>query len=276
MRATQLTLANNQLELRFSVADTGIGIALEAAENLFSAFHQADNSITRQYGGSGLGLAICKQLAELQGGEIGFESIPDAGSTFWFTIVCGRGDVDSIETDLWSVDQAVRDELGVERRSRILVAGDNQVNQTIALSMLGQLGHYVDVVANGIEAVSAVLRVPYDLVMMDINMPEMDGPTATGKIRALQTEAASIPIIALTANAMTGDREKYIAAGMNDYVAKPIEMHKLADAIRRQCGVEATHGSAVPPAPAITASPEKNAELTDLLDFLDDLIEVKR
>ncbi len=159
---------------------------------------------------------------------------------------------------------------------RILVAEDNQVNQAVALSMLGQLGHRVDVVANGIEAVSAVLRVPYDLVMMDIHMPEMDGPTATRKIRELQTGASDIPIIALTANAMKGDREKYIAAGMNDYVTKPIEIHKLAEAIRRQCGVEPTDGLAAPPAPATTASPQKNKELVDLLESLDDVIEATR
>lgn len=130
--------------------------------------------------------------------------------------------------------------------------------------------------ANGIEAISAVLRVPYDLIMMDIHMPEMDGPTATRKIRELNSEVSKIPIIALTANAMKGDREKYIAAGMNDYVAKPIEIHKLAEAIRRQCGVEGTLGRAAPPAPAITELPQKKAELTDLLESLDDLMEGMR
>ena len=131
--------------------------------------------------------------------------------------------------------------------------------------------------ANGIEAISAVRRVPYDLVMMDIHMPEMDGPSATRKIRDLYGKAATIPIIALTANAMKGDREKYITAGMNDYVAKPIEMHKLADAIRRQSGVESNHDHVRPATPSTTApttaSTKKNEELVDLLESLDEITE---
>ena len=222
-------LGDRALELRFEVRDTGIGISEEARSRLFARFSQADSSTTRKFGGTGLGLAICKQLVELMGGEIGVASQPGRGSAFFFTVRCEVGEQPA-ESDTAEADAA--SPLGM-RKLRVLVAEDNSVNQLFIKLMLGRLGHFVDVVASGVEAVEAVKRVPYDLVLMDIQMPEMDGPTATKVIRQLDRPLCRIPIIALTANAMLGQREEYLAAGMDDYVSKPIEPALLLAAMAR-------------------------------------------
>ena len=222
LAVSQQALQGDEIELRFAVTDTGIGIAEDVQPRLFSSFTQADGSTTRKYGGTGLGLAISKSLAELMGGEIGFESIPGQGSTFWFTVRSAKGDPQAIEAGNGAAlpEHAAAPDSG--RSLHILVAEDNNINQKLLSMLLAKTGHRVDMVGNGIEAVAAVMRVPYDLVLMDVQMPEMDGITATQKIRELPGEAGTIPIIALTANAMTGDREKYLDAGMTGYVSKPI------------------------------------------------------
>jgi CheY-like chemotaxis protein/HPt (histidine-containing phosphotransfer) domain-containing protein len=222
-------IGDGALELRFEVRDTGIGISEEARSRLFARFSQADSSTTRKFGGTGLGLAICKQLTELMGGEIGVASQPGRGSAFFFTIRCGVGE-EPAEPHVTEADAAAA---SVMRKLRVLVAEDNSVNQLFIKMMLGRLGHFVDVVANGVEAVEAVKRVPYDLILMDIQMPEMDGPTATKVIRQLDRPISRIPIIALTANAMLGQREEYLSAGMDDYVSKPIEPLLLLAAMAR-------------------------------------------
>ncbi len=183
--------------------------------------------MTRKYGGSGLGLAICKDLAEILGGEIGFDSAPGEGSVFWFTVKCEPGDVEAIDKGVWKDETEDIDAAASDRPLRVLVAEDNQVNQALVLAILNKTGHKVDMVADGSEAVSAVMRLPYDLVLMDVQMPEMDGVTATRRIRQLPGEVGDIPIIALTANAMKGDREAYLEAGMSDYLAKPIKPTQL-------------------------------------------------
>jgi signal transduction histidine kinase/DNA-binding response OmpR family regulator len=244
-------LGDGALELRFEVRDTGIGISEEARTRLFARFSQADSSTTRKFGGTGLGLAICKQLTELMGGEIGVASQPGRGSAFFFTIRCGVGEQPA-EPHATEADAAA---VSGMRKLRVLVAEDNSVNQLFIKLMLGRLGHFVDVVANGAEAVEAVKRVPYDLILMDIQMPEMDGPTATKVIRQLDRPISRIPIIALTANAMLGQREEYLSAGMDDYVSKPIEPLLLLAAMARvtanseePAGGEAkTEGHAVSP-----------------------------
>jgi signal transduction histidine kinase/DNA-binding response OmpR family regulator/HPt (histidine-containing phosphotransfer) domain-containing protein len=222
-------IGDGALELRFEVRDTGIGISEAARARLFTRFSQADSSTTRKFGGTGLGLAICKQLAELMGGEIGVVSQPGRGSAFFFTVRCQLGEAPA---EPHATEADATSSLGT-RKLRVLVAEDNSVNQLFIKMMLVRLGHFVDVVANGAEAVEAVKRVPYDLILMDIQMPEMDGPTATKVIRQLDRSISRIPIIALTANAMLGQREEYLCAGMDDYVSKPIERSLLLAAMAR-------------------------------------------
>jgi signal transduction histidine kinase/CheY-like chemotaxis protein/HPt (histidine-containing phosphotransfer) domain-containing protein len=231
---------------RFEVTDTGIGIPEASQPTLFTRFMQADPSTTRRFGGTGLGLAICKQLVELMGGNIGVASLPGKGSTFWFEVPFALGE------PMLELTQVDAGRLPVAPRTlKVLVADDNRVNQQIVELLLARQGHVVACAANGREAVAAVKRESFDLVLMDVQMPEMDGPTATRLIRALAGPAARIPVIALTANAMPGQREAYLAAGMTGYVAKPIRPLDLFTQIVRavQAG-PAADAAAAAPAPA--------------------------
>ncbi len=221
--------------LRFAVTDTGIGIPAEAQTRLFQAFSQADGSTTRRYGGTGLGLAICRRIVEMMGGEIGVDSTPGQGSTFWFTARFEH------RTGVAPTAVAPTTESVGLQGVRVLVAEDNPVNQKLAVALLGKLGCQADAVGNGREAVSALSMVPYDVVLMDCQMPEMDGYEATAMIRAWEAERGGhTPIIAMTANVMQGDRERCLAAGMDDYVAKPVRMEMLRLALERW----ASHGTA--------------------------------
>ncbi len=218
--------------LCFEITDTGIGIPLEAQGRMFRAFSQADASTTRRFGGTGLGLSICKHLVDLMGGEIGVRSTPDQGSTFWFTLPLER----SLQLAPEPLEEEQRPRpLALDgKRIRVLLAEDNLVNQKIAIRILEKNGIHIDAVANGSEALDALRNVPYDLVLMDCQMPEMDGYQATRAIRAsLTLKDPAIPIIAMTANAMKGDREKCLEAGMSDYVSKPVQVHELLEAILR-------------------------------------------
>jgi signal transduction histidine kinase/ActR/RegA family two-component response regulator len=232
--------------IRFSVRDTGIGIPEDRQDILFSPFSQVDGSTTRRYGGTGLGLAISKHLAELMGGGIGMESKVGVGSTFWFTAVFGKQIASPLSSDdklviidgTGSLDRiATRPVISqpFKNKIRILVAEDNPVNQKVAQVLLGKMGLQSDVAANGLEAVNALQTTPYDLVLMDCQMPEMDGYEATSKIRQLGSNALNphIPIIAMTALAMHGDREKCIQAGMNDFIAKPVLRRELVGMLAR-------------------------------------------
>lgn len=282
---SQERLNDSDIQTRFEVRDTGSGIPADIVSTLFQKFAQADTSITRKHGGTGLGLAISKQLAEAMGGEIGVDSTVGEGSTFWFTIVCPEGASDNVkhEDRVDAASTTTGSEEAAPAALRILVAEDNEVNQKVVKAILARTGHRVDIVGNGIEAVSAVIRGAYDLVLMDVQMPEMDGVTATRRIRELDGPVSEIPIIALTANAMKGDEDNYRAAGMNDYVSKPIESDKLAAAMLRQCGTalppqSASPGAANDSAQAATgiddSSEELQQELKNLLgefDSLDDL-----
>ena len=207
---------------RFEVNDSGIGIPVEAHQRLFAMFTQVDASTARRYGGTGLGLAISKRIAETMGGRIGFESEPGKGSRFWVEIPLEEGEA-PLEAPAATQEVAPRS----DRRLRILVAEDNPVNQQVALGLLRKLGHSVDMVGDGAEAVAAVRQLPYDLVLMDVQMPEMDGLKATQAIRDLDSPAARTPIVAMTANAMRGDDRMCLDAGMDGYISKPIDRRKL-------------------------------------------------
>jgi PAS domain S-box-containing protein len=221
------------------VRDTGIGISIPAQERLFLAFSQADSSTTRRFGGTGLGLAIARRLIELMGGKIGVNSEPGKGAEFWFTLPSGSVAAATRTTTQPTVltESSVNPSPG--RQSRILVAEDNPVNQKVASLLLARLNYAVKVVANGREAVEALRAENYDIVLMDCQMPEMDGFEATQAIRALYSPNPGPPIIALTANAMDGERDKCLAAGMDDYLAKPIQPDLLKVKLAHWIGLQA-------------------------------------
>ena len=252
--------------LRFEVVDSGIGIEPAVRERLFHRFTQADSSTSRRFGGSGLGLAISQQLTELMGGRIGVESSVGQGSRFWLELPARL-----VEPPQESVDTAMPQ---VASRSglRILVAEDNAVNLRLVREILTRDDHEVVAVVNGADAVMKVEEDGrFDLILMDMQMPGMDGVTATGLIRALDGDKSRIPIVALTANAMADARERCLDAGMNDYVTKPIEPHALKRAIARATGQD--HEAAADAGPALPASEvpvtaQSSAALADLLERL--------
>ena len=219
----------------FEVLDTGIGIRRENLERIFEAFEQEDNSLSRPYEGTGLGLSISKKLVTIMGGEIGVESEQGKGSRFWF-ILPYKVATKEVKTPL---EENANGILAIERVPlRILVAEDNQINQRLVKSMLQKLGHKVVVVGDGQQAVNRVVTDEYDLILMDMLMPEMDGIEATKTIRALGPPKCQIPIFALTADAMTDHRERYFKAGVNEVIPKPIDWQVLIDAINNVGRVE--------------------------------------
>lgn len=221
--------------LKFYVRDTGIGIAAEKHGIIFDAFRQADGSTSRTYGGTGLGLAICKRLVGMMGGEIGVDSVPGQGSCFWFT---ARINVAShtIQLEPGSVQAAPLPPL------TILLAEDNLVNQRLIVRLLEKAGHTVDVAVNGEEVLQLLEQKTFDIVLMDVQMPVMDGLAATRSLREREAanRAQPVPVVALTANAMKGDREKCIEAGMNAYISKPIH---IAEFFQVLATVMSTHQS---------------------------------
>jgi PAS domain S-box-containing protein len=249
---------STHLLLRFEVKDTGIGILPEAQTLLFRAFSQADGSTTRKYGGTGLGLTICKQLSELMGGSVGVQSVAGQGSTFWFTANLEKSEEPERAPETPATPANLRlpvlDTNAANRTilPRILLAEDNQTNQIVAKGQLQKLGYTADAVANGREALECAQRIPYDIILMDCMMPEMDGCEATRQIRRHEAGASSghppVHIIAMTAKALRGDREKCLEAGMDDYLSKPVRLPELQQALDRwQIKVS---GYPKPPAPA--------------------------
>jgi|GEM_PF-986214 len=216
--------------VRFEIHDSGLGMSAATLQNLFQPFVQADVSTTRKFGGTGLGLSICKRLVGLMGGEIGVESTPGRGSNFWFNVRLPAseavkptdGDSDSAEIPV-SV---------FPPRLRVLIAEDNAINQKVAIKQLEKLGLKGEAVGNGLEALDALRKVPYHLVLMDCQMPEMDGYTAATQMKADPT-LRRIPVVAMTASAIPGERERCLAAGMDDYMTKPIRMAELERVLRK-------------------------------------------
>ncbi len=257
VRISIVDRAPERMVLRFDVQDTGAGINPSAQASIFSAFAQADNSSKRKHGGTGLGLAICRQLVELMDGQIGLESQPDEGSTFWFMVPLVPDNTYS-ETrprnkaalDIGAANKAVSSTL---LSASVLLAEDNPVNQDVTSAMLENLGCKVDIVGSGRDALDALSDGEYDAILMDCDMPNMDGYEATYEIRLRERTGGverRIPIIAQTANAFRDDRERCLSVGMDDYIAKPFTQEDLKTILGRW--VEA--------APAAAGGPEKRAE----------------
>lgn len=226
--------ATEQLRLRFAVADTGIGIPAAQLAYLFEPFTQVDSSHRRRFQGTGLGLSIVKRLVELMGGKVKLTSTPDRGTTVRFDLVLGTG-LAAVPTASEPAQAERQARTAASRQLRILVAEDHPINAKLMTKMLEKLGHTVQTAGNGREAVDRLAGQCFDLVLMDVQMPEVDGIEATRMIRENATDALdpAITIIALTAHALKGDREKYLAAGMDDYLSKPIDAEALRQALAR-------------------------------------------
>jgi len=226
---TSQTDADGATRVRCTVQDTGIGISEEETQRLFSAFSQADISMARRYGGSGLGLVISRQLAELMGGQVGFSSQPGQGSIFWFE-VCGPR-LKDVPVDPSAVPVAIPQSLDCTA----LIAEDNDVNREILVTMLKTAGCRILQARNGQEAVQLSASEPYDIILMDVQMPEMDGIMATKAIRARELALGAVrkPILALTANALADDKANCLAAGMDDYLTKPFMRRQILELMGR-------------------------------------------
>ncbi|HXP87973.1 MAG TPA: ATP-binding protein [Bryobacteraceae bacterium] len=235
--------------LHFAVSDTGIGIPAEKQELIFEAFRQADGSMARKYGGTGLGLTICSRLVELMGGTIRVESEAGRGSTFHFTARFTPASQEPAEEPraLHNLSGAINAVTAVPARSlRILVAEDNVVNQRLASRLLEKRGHGVTIASSGKEALAQLEQESFDVILMDVQMPDMDGLETTARIRALQPPGVRTPVIALTAHSMKGDRERCLAAGMDNYVAKPINAEELISVVEAAAGAAAAPFDSTP------------------------------
>ncbi len=226
LRVKEEAQTDETATLCFEVEDSGIGIAPKALTKLFSAFEQADNSTTRQYGGTGLGLAITKRIAEVMGGTAGVTSVPGRGSTFWFSAVLRRGPQVAVKSDragLEAAEQAIQhDHAG----QRILLAEDEPINREIAQILLEDVGLQVDLAEDGQQAVEKARSAHYALILMDMQMPVLDGLDATRQIRQLPGNATT-PILAMTANAFSENKDQCFEAGMDDFISKPVEPEVL-------------------------------------------------
>ncbi len=223
--SVELLELKKKVKILVKVIDTGIGISEEGKNKLFKSFSQTDASTSRKYGGTGLGLTISKRLVELMNGEIGVESELEKGATFWFSLQFTLPDDQNKERV-----QIEEDDSGSTKMLQVLLVEDNPINQRVAIFNLRKLGHEVDIAENGAEGVDCFKKKKYDIVLMDIQMPVMDGIEATKRIRALEKERMAmigVPIIAMTANAMKGDKEHFIEHGLSGYISKPFKSKDL-------------------------------------------------
>jgi CheY-like chemotaxis protein/HPt (histidine-containing phosphotransfer) domain-containing protein len=231
VRVSLARTTSAEATLRFEVTDTGPGIPRDAQARLFEPFTQSDGSSARRHGGAGLGLAICRRLAEGMRGELGWRTTAGRGSTFWLVVPLARAAPAGAEP-------------GSAPLGRVLVVEDNRINQRVAVAMLETLGYAADTVENGLEALEACEKTRYDAILMDCQMPEMDGFRATAFLREREGSSRHTPIIAVTASVRAQDREQCLSAGMDDHLAKPVALETLADTLRRW--ISPREGTAAP------------------------------
>jgi CheY-like chemotaxis protein/HPt (histidine-containing phosphotransfer) domain-containing protein len=248
-------LDRRRVRLLFSVADSGIGIDPQAIDRMFQEFTQMDGSISRQFGGSGLGLAICRRLVELMGGTITVESQPGNGSNFSFDVMLNPGKAAPPADPLVSAEPLPGPGI------RVLVAEDDPTNRVVALRMLERLGHHADIARNGIEAIAALEHARYDVILMDVMMPEMDGVTATRAIRAAEADGGRIAIVGLTAGSGPDNLAACMEAGMDAVTTKPITLTRLRAALAEGLGTAGRHC-------AETAPETTTSRLRDLVEML--------
>ncbi|MDP1995326.1 MAG: ATP-binding protein, partial [Ignavibacteria bacterium] len=252
-----------RIKIISAIEDTGVGIPRDKMDSLFKSFSQIDGTMSRKYGGTGLGLAICKELVSLMNGSIKVDPDYSKGSRFVFSVILKKQkntslfsaiksqarttEIEAAEREANKEPALSKDELrNLRARFKILLVEDNPVNQKVASKILAQAGFQIDAVNNGREAYDTMLALArYDLILMDIQMPEMDGWTATQKIREIKGIGESIPIIAMTAHALIGDRDKCLAAGMNDYISKPIKTDEFIALLDRWLNVGKNTGEPI-------------------------------
>lgn len=266
IRVRSITAAKGTTQLRIEVQDTGIGIPKEQQETLFNEFTQAESSTARRYGGTGLGLAISKRLVHAMGGEIGCRSEPGKGSTFWFEVVVEIGEASAENTDVPNIDEA---HLSNFADARLLLVEDDRINELVATRMLNRAGLSIEVARDGATALDMAALGDYDLILMDVQLPDMDGFEVTRQIREADEGRPGVPILAMTANPMDDNRQACLAAGMDGFIAKPVDralMIETIDQHLRQTGRAAKSAEPWRDGPSHEAEVTTESDLAPVID----------